>query len=179
MARRLHSGFSRPLRQGQRRKVTWFASVDQTVEQNLAAATSVLSQSITGSANDAPFTIARTRGMLICKSDQVVAARFPFGALGFSVVSDQALAIGITALPLPIADEVSDLFFVYQTWYAGIDVLSSVGFVGSDMWARFDFDSKAQRKVEPGQAIVVVMENAATTGGVDFILKFRMLIKLH
>ncbi len=56
--------------------------------------------------------------------------------------------------------------------------VSAVGFQNI-AFARFDFDSKAMRKVSESDSIVVTLENANSAHAVDFILQFRMLVKLH
>jgi hypothetical protein len=98
--------------------------------------------------------------------------------MGMSVVSERARSIGITALPLPILDEPSDLFFVHMFWHCGSVFGSAVG-LNANMWQHYAFDSKAQRKVESGNAIVVCIENASSAFGADYLMKFRMLFKTH
>ena len=179
MARGFHRGFSRPLRQGQRRATEWLGSADVSVTQNLAANTVILLQSLTAvEIAKLPFTVTRTRGSIWVASDQVAATRTPFGALGFSVVSQPAIAIGVTAVPLPLFDENSDMFFVHTFWATSFTFVTAAGF-SSDGFIRTDFDSKAMRKVQEGEDIAVVVENGAAAGGVDMLLKFRLLIKLH
>ena len=123
------------------------------------------------------MTIIRTRGILWIRSDQTAAEEEPFGALGFSVVSEQARVAGVAAVPSPITDEQSDLFFVHQFWQSGVSIGSEVAF--TNLWTAYPFDSKAMRKVADGDAIVVVMENAHAVDAANYILKFRMLFKLH
>jgi len=41
------------------------------------------------------------------------------------------------------------------------------------------FDSRAMRKVEDGQDIVSVAENASGSAGLTYVAKYRMLVKLH
>ncbi len=89
-----------------RRKSLWLDFASIFVDRAALAAASV---SLVSSLNAAalalrPFTIVRTRGLLIVQSDQVAATEQPFGALGLSVVTDQASAIGISAVPTPITD---------------------------------------------------------------------------
>ena len=156
------------------------ASADITASQNLAANSVILSQSLTAvEIAKLPFTVVRTRGYIWMKSDQVAATREPFGALGMSVVSQAAIAIGVTAVPLPIFDENSDLFFVHQFFMSGFTFVSAAGFQGADSWGTYMFDSKAMRKVQEGEDVAVVVENAGSAGGIQFLLKFRLLIKLH
>ena len=79
-------------------------------------------------------------------------------------------------MPAPIANEDSDLWFVWQPFFATAGTSSASQ---SDGWRLFPFDSKAQRKVEEGDDIAVMLENAHATAGLEYILKFRMLVKLH
>ena len=163
-----------------RRKTAWASSPDVTALTNMAANTILL----TGTANAAllalrPFTIVRVRGELWVQSDSVATTRVPFGALGFAVVSDTAAALGVTAVPAPIADEGSGLWFVYQYFLASRTLLTAVGFNGSEEFGRYSFDSKAMRKVDIGADIAVVMQNRAAVGGMNFVLKYRLLVKLH
>jgi len=120
----------------------------------------------------------RTRGSLWVASDQFATAEQPFGALGFSVVTDQALAIGVTAVPTPITDEGDDSFFLWAPFFADV----RVGAATDTQWqtfTRLDFDSKAMRKVNDGRSVIVTLENASAADGLLFVIKFRMLVKLH
>ena len=168
-----------------RRGTIWIASADVTAKIGLAAATSVLDQSVSAatlsSFGAAAGTVTRTRGDLWVVSDQTVATEEPFGALGMAVVSDQARAAGIASMPTPITNEDSDLFFVHQFWQAGFvfNQIDATGVQLGNYWSHYSFDSKAMRKLNDDQAIVVTMENAEATNGVRYILKFRMLIKLN
>jgi len=179
MARRSR-GFA-PLRQGQRRKTVWVASADVTAVTALGGATALLAQTFTGASLLAsgliPSTVIRVRGELYVQSDQTAVAERPFGAMGFAVVTDQASAAGIASVPAPITDESSDSFFVWQPWQAAAIVDSAA--VAIQPMERFTFDSKAMRKIEEGSGMVVTLENAALAGiGAQFILKFRLLLKL-
>ncbi len=156
-----------------RRKTDWLFSQDTTGVKGLLQGVAVLDQFFE------PFesvTVVRTRGMLYVQSDQQAADEEAFGAMGMAVVSTQAKDVGVTAVPTPISDEGSDLFFVYEAFAFGYTFFSSVG--ATSKGTQFRFDSKAQRKVEPEQSIVVTVENADATFGLQYILKFRMLIKL-
>ncbi len=167
------------MRQGQRRQTDWGASADITGTTALAAASVILDQSFTDASLNftQPGTIIRTRGELWVKSDQLVATEEPFGAMGMVVVEDRARVAGAASLPFPIADAGSDSWFVHQFFQAGIAVSSAIGIL--DPWSRYSFDSKAMRKIEDGQAIVIMLENAHATHGAVFLLHFRILFKLH
>jgi len=178
MARRISRGGV--IRSGPRRATKWIASADIDAEASLAASASVLTQTLSAASlvNTLPATIVRTRGILWVSSDQEAQDEEPFGALGFAVVSEQARATGITAVPTPITDEGSDLWFVHQYWQADMSFISASGYTTNGFKA-YEFDSKAMRKVQDGDSVAVVMENANASFGCTFILKFRMLFKLH
>ena len=127
-----------------------------------------------------PFTVIRTRGIIGLKSDQVIAGEPQQLAYGHCVVSDQALAIGVTAVPTPVTDVDSDLWFTYEMLMAEFAFITGAGFDAQGMISRV-FDSKAMRKVEEGQQLISVMEtpSSATAEGVTVTDHFRCLIKLH
>ena len=75
-----------------------------------------------------PFTVIRTRGIFSLRSDQVATSE-DFGAsFGVAVVSDQAVAIGITAVPTPETDRGSDLWLVHETIHSRFIQGTTVGF---------------------------------------------------
>ena len=124
-----------------------------------------------------PFTILRTRFDVEYASDQSAASEFPTCALGLIVVSDQASAIGVTAVPKPDANSDGD-FFVWQGMHTSLGFFSSVGILGSEFGRRYEIDSKAMRKVGANQDLAVVVENL-TAVGADFTMTGRQLIQLH
>ena len=138
------------------------------------------SGAILGSLNAAalalrPFTVVRTRGYMHIASDQVAAAEQQAINLGYAVVSDQASAIGITAVPTPTTDKGSDLWFVYETLMTSQELNTDLRGIGKE------YDSRAMRKVELGQDVLVIAETevATLTNGVDLRHSARLLIKLH
>jgi len=127
-----------------------------------------------------PLTIVRTRGVLQVGSDQNSATEDQEIGFGMVVVSDQAIAIGVTAIPTPMVDINSDLWFVYELIFSNYDVISAIGTRAADGATRFiQFDSKAMRKVEDGTNLAVVAETSPTSEGVSIVSGFRMLLKLH
>ena len=122
-----------------------------------------------------PFTIVRSRGFMYLQSDQAAAAEFQAVAYGAAVVSDQSVAIGITALPTPVTDSGSDLWFVYEWLAANASDLVDVTTGGQFK----EVDSRAMRKVEDGQDLVEVAETGAQTNGLSIQTFMRFLIKLH
>ena len=174
MARSRLVTVGRTVRGGSKRATDWIASAADTARTSLAAATTVLDQIFPF---EEPATIIRTRGSLWVDSDQMAATEFPFGAMGMMVASDEAAAVGVSAFPDPY-NTASFEFFVHQFWAAHLDFGSAIGF-DSSAGERYDFDSKAMRKVDAGKTVGVVLTNNSATDGAVFLLSFRMLIKLH
>ena len=170
--------FTRTLgRVGKDRLTTWFAL--PPVRSNLAAASVAVLQSSLNAAALAftPFTIVRTRLEVHVRSDTLAALEDYGCAIGLAVVSQQAVAIGITALPTPDTDRASGMFFVYDEIYGTIGFVSGTGV--RDIGHRKTVDSKAMRKVDAGQDVVVVAEATAISLGVNVTIGGRMLIKTN
>ncbi len=173
------SGFI--VRGGARKRETlWIGGVAFT--QTLAAGTSVALVTSLNAAALAlrPFTIVRTRGTILVRSDQHAADEGYGASYGEVVVSDQAVAVGITAVPTPTTDSSSDLWFVYEFILGELAFGTNVGF--TDVGIERIIDSKAMRKVEEGQDLVSVVEGPGAGGGDggSIIHGFsRTLVKLH
>ncbi len=164
---------------GPKRKTLWidFANI-ATTETPLAAGAALLFGSLNAAALAfRPFTVVRTRAICGMATDQVAATEFPFGALGFAVVSDTASAIGVTAVPTPITDASSSLFFVWQAMMTNLQLSSAIAYTPT--WTNWDIDSKAMRKVEVGEDVVITVENGSSTDGLQFNMIGRMLIKTN
>ena len=97
---------------------------------------------------------------------------------GCCVVSDQAVAIGITAVPTPVTDSDSDLFHVFETMHAQFTFISGVGTM-LDGVPNHPIDSKAMRKVEDGQDLIEVVESSGISSGLNLKSFSRVLVKLH
>jgi len=169
---------SRFVRSGARRQTRWLASADRTGYDSIASGAVTLIESFSqATLNDfIPFTIVRTIGLISYNSDQQAASERPFGAVGMAVVSENARAAGVGSLPTPLLDENDDLWFVYAAMASPMQFADATGFIaGGDT---FRFESRAMRKVVEGQSIVVVHEQGATVGA-NFLIKYRILIKLH
>jgi len=104
--------------------------------------------------------------MLYIRSDQSTATEGQIAQYGSVVVSEQAVAIGVTAIPTPVAVSGSDLWFVYETMVSDFTLggggLAAAG--GSKIGESFPIDSRAMRKVEDGQDVVSVLENGSANG---------------
>ncbi len=159
-----------------RRETVWFNAVFAL--STLAAGTPVLlSQLSAAGLALRPFTVIRTRGMLEVGSDQEAADEAQLGAYGACVVSDQAVAIGITAVPTPITDSDSDLWFAYQMAMTSFKFGDATGF--ANVGKSFEIESKGMRKVEEGQDMIEVIENSSVGSGLNMLVGARQLIKLH
>jgi len=123
-----------------------------------------------------PFTVVRHRLVWFARSDVVTGGEVWGGAVGGCVVSDQASAIGVTAVPTPITDQQSDLWYFYEQQFGRFGG-TQVEEVGRQM----QIDSKAMRKVEEGEDLIIVLETAAVTEGASMVsvIGGRFLIKLH
>ncbi len=162
------------------RETLWVGSA--VVQTTLAAASTAV-QVFTFAAGILalrPFTIIRTRGGWFIQSDQLAATERHQVALGSAVVTEQANAVGVTAVPTPATDVSSDAFFVYETHLGSFDIATAVGFNAGNASGIFkEFDSKAMRKVEDGFDLSTVIETFATSSGALVEVSQRMLIKLH
>ncbi len=112
------------------------------------------------------------------RSDQIAADEDQSVHLGLAIVSEQATAIGVTAVPTPATDSNSDLWYHYDTLAARFEFGSSVGF-DNTFYANREIDSKAMRKVEEGQDLAGVVETTAVSSGAVVNAFFRVLVKLH
>ena len=82
--------------------------------------------------------------------------------------------MGITAVPTPDTELASSLWFALKIMYADGVALTDVTTPGK----YFELDSKAMRKVEIGQDMVIVVENPVNTGWV-LNMAGRILVKTN
>jgi len=176
MARRMMTR-GRGIQSGQRRETRWL-NLDATVLVLIAAGGTILYSLTTEEKALRPFTVIRTRLLVQISSDQLAAGENQIGAIGAAVVSDQAVGAGVTAVPTPINDVESDLWFVHQFLFSAMDLASAIGFDGN-VGRVYSIDSKAMRKVEDGQDVVVVAEFSTQGDGFTLATGGRVLIKLH
>jgi len=171
MARR----FVRSFKRGPRRAVDWSASAIISTVTSLAGSSAALSQVFTPIVGGE--TLIRTRGLFSYASDQLAATENIVGAFGISVVSEQAATVGITAVPHPATDAAWG-GWLYHTYFAArFGFLSSIGFE-HDVLNHIVIDSKAMRKVDEDDRLVIVVENTSSTGMI-FMDNVRLLSKIH
>ena len=121
-----------------------------------------------------PCTLVRVRGILHVRSDQSGAAEAQIGAFGIMVVREPARAGGVGNVPTPITEGAHDTWQTYHPFaQAGADAVA--GHIGSS----YVIDSKAMRKVDNGDAIVVTAEAASGSQGFNVSGVIRLGFKLH
>jgi len=170
------SGFI--MRGGVMRRETSWIGIFETNTALAAANTAVLFAGFSATVLALrPFTIVRTHLEYFVQSDQRAVSEFYQSAIGIAIVSDQALAIGVTAVPTPFTDISSDLWFLWKGLSGQMSVTTDVGVL--EAGSHRTIDSKAMRKVEEGQNIAISIENSSLSNGVNVAKFGRQLIKLH
>ena len=170
------SGFT--LRGGVKRRESLWLFIGETERTLAAASTATFINSLNAAALALrPFTVVRTRGTFHVRSDQTGALEMYQAALGYAIVSDQASAVGITALPTPFTDSGSDLWYTREVITSVFGFISGVG--TQELGILKTYDSKAMRKVELGQDLAVVIEISSISLGANVVHEGRALVKLH
>ena len=93
------------------------------------------------------------------------------------MVTDQAFATGITAIPGPISD-VSNDWIIYQPFAQRFTLLTAVGFV-VDSSLDYVIDGKAQRVVQPDETIAFVLETNSESEGLIYQVIGRVLSRVR
>ncbi len=174
----------RAVGKGARRKTNWGQSAIRTDITALAAGTVILTQRLSSANIITAFgpesTIIRTRGHVMVTTDQSAATENVFGAYGIAIVSEDAAVAGVASIPSPYSNADWDGWFVHGYFFASTRFADATGFtLEQGDGAGFAFDSKAMRKLEDLESVVVLLENGSATAGMFFGIDFRMLFKLH
>ncbi len=163
-----------PIVRTRRRSTTnWGRFVDTTT--NVGSGTKVLLSVVSLSNPGIGEVVRRTRGMFSIFSDQTAAMETQAGAMGFVVVNDLAIATGASAIPGPATDANDDGWFVWVP-FSQVGAISPGGTVtaGQPM-NRYEFDSKAMRKVEEGYTVAIMIEAFGTSDGLEVSMGFSLL----
>ena len=128
------------------------------------------------------LTIVRIRGDVLIRLHTSVAGvnEGYRGAIGMGVVEDNAVAIGITAMPLPSTDD----FWEGWMWHQWFNVKSNTSTLADGANAdaitfRATIDSKSMRKLPVGMTLALVVEVVeAGTALVQVDVQSRSLVKL-
>ncbi len=160
------------------RETMWFA-IPPVAMTIAAASTRVLVASFNAAALLLrPFTIVRTHLAVHVHSDQSAATETYGMGVGFAVVNDAAAAAGVGSVPSPYTNQDSDLFYLYGEIFSQFEFLSAVG-VNPNEGLNLQIDSKAMRKVNNDQDLVIVVETPSTANSAAIHTSGRMLVKLH
>ncbi len=171
MTLRRSVGFGRRVT-GRRRETSWLEIEPASVSLN----SSVLITHVMTAAELAkrPFTVVRIHAMLQIRTDNI-ANEVQLGGFGACVVSSQAVAIGVTAVPTPLTDLASDLWFMHKPLMSSLAFSTAVAFAKQSMV--YEVDSKAMRKVNDDQEIIFVAEGSSLQSGFSLDIIGRVLIK--
>jgi len=172
MARRRLYGNRSPLIGGKRRETSWF-SIGLVQSSNAGTGSSLLAVLNAAALAKRPFTVVRVHMTVQVRTDNI-ASETQIAAIGMAVVSDQASAAGVASVPTPITDLASDLFFVHKI-IMGHNAFSTAAAFSIPGGTVVDIDSKAMRKVNDDQDVIITAEGGADGFVIDVM--GRMLIK--
>ena len=122
-----------------------------------------------------PTTWARTRGEVTVKPASYVADVDIDGAFGMCIVSSDAFAVGITAIPGPFSDAGWDGWFMWRSFARHFEFASGIGIESFASWP-FEVDSKAMRKIPSEGVMVEIAESRA--GAFEIAMHTRGLLLL-
>ena len=165
--------------QRQRRKTAWDLGPGDTSETLFNATQSLfLGQGFQIIAEG--LTLIRIRGQFSMNIETAAAiGERMIGAFGIAIVTDQAFAAGISAVPTPIDEQLHDSWLFWRAiQLQAINVTETFGNAGSGR-VEFEVDTKAMRKLTPNDtiyAVVQVVENGTVTANAFF--DSRALFKL-
>jgi len=174
-------GFSRgrlPTR-GSRRQTGWEEGPGGDLAPELfTASSSVILGSGVAALSDG-LTVVRLRGELQAYMTAVVAANDGYScAVGACIVSNDAFAIGVTAVPTPIED-MDWNGWLYHRFFHVHSVSTAVTATDSSLVLRFEVDSKAMRKIAVNETLCMVMEVLERgTASLSVWFDSRILLKL-
>ena len=123
-------------------------------------------------------TLVRSRGEFSVRIAAAAAGNTIIrGAFGMIVVSTDALAIGVTALPGPLSDGPNDWFVWVPFTLIGDDTLSDAE---TQFTRTIVFDSRGMRKMKSGDALAPVIEVVSDLAGntIDSSFMVRHQFKL-
>ena len=122
----------------------------------------------------APSTILRVRGSLYVGFDETQQAGDRANIVfGLGIVSTDAFTLGPTAVPDPSADPNYSWL-----WYgeAILEAFVAAGFEGiGASQQRFDIDTKAMRRIRPGETLCLIAQATQMTGAPQTIIRTGQL----
>ena len=159
---------------GPRRQVTWISPADQgylAVGANAKVLMASFDPVATGMEKP---TIIRNRGELSVRPTSFASDAGIVGAYGMAIVSDQAAAIGITAIPGPFTEAEWDGWLVWHSFSMFLEFGDATGRFMADR--AIIVDSKGMRKISDNETLVVVAESQS--GAFSISAPIRTLFKL-
>ena len=122
-------------------------------------------------AEEAALTLVRTRGMITMGILTSGAANNVItGAYGQIVVSTDAIGVGITAVPGPLTDIEND-WYVWVPFALRADTIAEAPVnITSNM--AINYDSRGQRKLKNGEALISVIEMCQSDGTTGMVVQF-------
>ncbi len=159
---------------GVRRQVTWVGPADQGFVNVGSTGKTLVASFDPNTAGFGKPTIVRTRGMVSVGFQAHSVDVIVVGVMGMAIVSDQAFAIGVTAIPGPFDQAEWDGWLVWRSFSHQLDVTTDVGRLIPLL--NFEVDSKAMRKVSEGETVVVVAQSQV--GAFAISTPLRQLYKL-
>ncbi len=162
-------------RGGIRRQTEWIAGVSPWQPRGSATTVDVVGFSQADLADLVPFTITRTVGIAAIAFDEdFILDQDIFCAWGGVVVKERARVAGTGSMPRPIVNIGDDGWF----WHQPVCEFIESDFTGRSGLA-VTIDSRAQRKVEDGDAIAFLLEIDGTSDAIEQAMMVRILCKLH
>jgi len=179
MARRFQSN---RFRTSQRRKTDWIGGVVGTSTRTTVGASvvAILSSFDTRISTNqiigATTTIVRIRGLLDVGPIGLTADMDAQGAFGFCIVNGEAFDAGVASVPTPWTESFDDRWLYHTYWSVHYELPASGSFVGQSFVQ--EIDSKAMRKMNNGDVLIGVIENANAGDNVSVFMNVRTLLKL-
>jgi len=160
--------------QRSKRQLQWVGSADQGFVA-VGANASIIHQS---NATLGGTTIVRTRGGFSLAPASRAVTLEVIGAIGIGLVSDQAFAAGAGSIPGPFTDSDWSGWLYWAPFQYLWEVTTDIGraVIGPNQGGGAEIDSKAMRKVQANETLVVMVESQA--GAFTAAINFRMLLKL-
>lgn len=124
-----------------------------------------------------PVTVVRTRGYFEIQLIATAAALDGFNwAAGVGIVSADAFAVGVTAVPNPF----DDIDWGGWLWHQQGAMHNNIATIGRENVMFFDYDSKAMRKLGVNEVLFVSMQvGEIGTATMNVRTGSRCLFKLH
>ncbi len=162
---------------GRRQPTNWARTVASGLTV-LPASSKVLLASVVLSNPGINETIRRTRGIVLVTSDQGSIQEEQLGAVGAMLVTDTAVGAGVASLPDPVTDANDDGWFVWLPFMQISGAQVTAGTASQTAMNRYEFDSKAMRRMEEGYQVAFVAANASATRGLSIAITISLLSSL-